>query len=153
MVVKARAHWLEGMKFVGAGWSGHEVVMDAAADAGGADVQEHLRGRSTGARPMELLLVGLAGCTGMDVVSLLRKMRVPFVGLEFNISADKSEEHPSVFTAIRLEYVVRGRNVDPEKVKKAIDLSQERYCSVSAMLKKACPVEYSFRIEESGTSD
>lgn len=144
MEVKARVRRVEGMRFAGAGWSGHEVVMDAAAESGGKD---------SGARPMELLLVGLAGCTGMDVVSLLRKMRVPFDGLEFNISADKSEDHPSVFTAIRMEYVVRGRGVDPEKVQKAINLSQERYCSVSAMLKKACPVEYSFRVEEPDRND
>ena len=144
MEVKSHTRWVEGMKFVGAGWSGHEVVMDANTESGGDDC---------GARPMELLLVGLAGCTGMDVVSLLRKMRVPFTGIELSVSADKSEEHPSVFTAIRLEYVVRGRGVDPEKVKKTIELSQERYCSVSAMLKKACPVEYSFRIEGPDKSD
>jgi len=137
MEVKSNARWLEGMKFAGAGWSGHEMVMDANVESGGED---------SGARPMELLLVGLTGCTGMDVVSLLRKMRVPFTGLELNVSADKSEEHPSVFTAIRLEYVVRGHDIDPEKVNKAVALSMERYCSVSAMLRKACPIEHSVRV-------
>ncbi|MFO7675300.1 MAG: OsmC family protein [bacterium] len=138
MEVKAHARWTEGMQFVGAGWSGKAVVMDAAPESGGAD---------SGARPLELLLVGLTGCTGMDVASLLRKMRVPFTGIELNVSADKSEEHPHVFTAIRLEYVVRGRDIDPDKVARAIELSMTKYCSVSAMLRKACPVEHSLRIE------
>ena len=138
MEVKSHARWLEGMQFAGAGWSGHEVVMDANVESDGED---------SGARPMELLLVGLTGCTGMDVVSLLRKMRVPFTGLELNVSADKSEEHPSVFTAIRLEYVVRGPSLDADKVNRAVELSMEKYCSVSAMLRKACPVEHSVRVE------
>ena len=137
MEVTTHARWVEGLKFAGAGWSGHEIMMDANVESGGED---------SGARPMELLLVGLTGCTGMDVVSLLRKMRVPFTGLELNVSADKSEEHPSVFTAIRLEYVVRGQDIDPEKVNKAVALSMERYCSVSAMLRKACPIEHSVRV-------
>lgn len=137
MEVKAHGRWTEGMRFIGAGWSGHELVMDAAGESGGED---------SGARPMELLLVALTGCTGMDVVSLLRKMRVPFSGLELNVSADKSEEHPSVFTTIRLEYVVRGPDLDADKVNRAVELSMERYCSVSAMLRKACPLEYSVRI-------
>jgi putative redox protein len=139
MEVKAHTRLVEGMQFVGTGWSGKAVVMDAAVESGG---------RESGARPLELLLVGLTGCTGMDVASLLRKMRVPFTGIELNVSADKSEEHPHVFTAIRLEYVIRGRGLDPAPIEKAISLSLERYCSVSAMLRKACPLEHSVRIEE-----
>ena len=137
MKVRSRTRWTEGMQFAGAGWSGIEVRMDAAKEFGGHE---------TAARPLELLLVGLAGCTGMDVVSLLRKMRVDFAGLELEIEAEKSEEHPHVFTDIHLVYTITGNEVDEEKAKRAIELSQEKYCSVSAMLRKACPVNWSLRI-------
>jgi putative redox protein len=130
------------MQFVGAGWSGTGVLMDAARDFGGDE---------RGARPFELLLVGLAGCTGMDVVSLLRKMRVDFTELELEIEAEKSEEHPHVFTDINLVYIVTGRDIDEDKVKRAIELSQDKYCSVSAMLRKACPVNWTYRIVEPGS--
>ena len=137
MEVAGKAAWLGGMRFEGSGWSGTPVLMDAARADGGEE---------SAARPLELLLVGLCGCTGMDVVSLLRKMHVDFTGLEFRVRAEKSEEHPHVFTRIDLEYVVSGRDVDADKVRRAIDLSQEKYCSVSAMLKRACPVNYTVRI-------
>ena len=137
MKVESRTRWTGGMRFTGAGWSGIEVNMDAARDFGGEE---------KGVRPLELLLVGLAGCTGMDVVSLLRKMRVDFTGLAMEIEADKSEDHPHVFTEINLVYVFEGNAIDEEKVKRAIELSQEKYCSVSAMLQKACPVNWSFRL-------
>jgi len=88
----------------------------------------------------------LGGCTGMDIVSLLKKMRVDFSGIEMNITADRAEEHPNVYTKIDLEYVIYGRGIDGEKVKRAIDLSQEKYCSVSAMLRKSYPVNYTWRI-------
>jgi putative redox protein len=130
------------MQFVGAGWSGTGVLMDAARDFGGDE---------RGARPFELLLVSLAGCTGMDVVSLLRKMRVGFTELELEIEAEKSEEHPHVFTEINLVYIVTGRDIDEDKVKRAIELSQDKYCSVSAMLRKACPVNWTYRIAEPST--
>ncbi|UCG44466.1 MAG: OsmC family protein [candidate division WOR-3 bacterium] len=125
------------MQFEGSGWSGIEVRMDAASEFGGHE---------TAPRPLELLLVGLAGCTGMDVVSLLGKMRVDFTGLVLEIEAEKSAEHPRVFTEINLDYIVTGRRIDGDKVKRAIELSQDKYCSVSAMLRKACPVNWSYRI-------
>jgi putative redox protein len=125
------------MQFIGKAGSNHLVPMDAAPDSGG-------EGSAT--RPLELLLVSLGGCTGMDVVSLLRKMRVEFAGIELNITAEKSEGHPSVYTRIDVEYVVTGRDVDEEKLKRAIELSQEKYCSVSAMLREACPVNFTWRI-------
>ncbi|MFO7650383.1 MAG: OsmC family protein [bacterium] len=134
---EARVRWSGGMQFIGKAGSNHLVPMDAAPDSGG-------EGSAT--RPLELLLVGLGGCTGMDVVSLLRKMRVEFAGIELNITAEKSEGHPSVYTRIDVEYVVTGRDVDEEKLKRAIELSQEKYCSVSAMLRKACPVNFTWRI-------
>jgi len=139
MEVAGRAAWLGGMRFEGSGWSGIPVLMDAARDFGGEE---------SAARPLELLLVGLCGCTGMDVVSLLRKMRVDFTGIELGVRAEKSEEHPHVFTRIDLEYVITGKDLDETKVRKAVELSQEKYCSVSAMLKRACPVNYTVRIVE-----
>jgi len=138
MEVTSKTTWQRNMTFTGSAWSGHEVTMDAGDEFGGED---------SAVRPMELVLIGLAGCTGMDVVSLLRKMRVPFEGLELNIKAGKTEEHPRVFSRIDIEYVVRGDGIDPAKVEKAITLSQDRYCSVSAMLRKHCPVEHTLRIE------
>ncbi len=136
---EARIRWAGAMQFVGRAGSNHLVPMDAAPDFGG---------ENSATRPLELLLIALGGCTGMDVVSLLRKMRVDFTGIEMNITADKSEDHPSVYTRIDVEYVITGRGVDSEKVKRAIELSQERYCSVSAMLRRSCPVDFTWRIVE-----
>lgn len=138
MKVESHTKWVRDMQFTGAGWSGIEVTMDAAREFGG---------KESAARPLELLLVSLAGCTGMDVVSLLRKMRVDFTGIELHIEAEKSEDHPHVFTEINLTYVISGSGVDEDKFKKAIQLSQDKYCSVSAMLRKACPVNWTYRIQ------
>ncbi len=114
--------------------------MDAAEKVGGTD---------TGPKPMEMLLHSLAGCTGMDVVSLLKRMRVEFTGLEVNVEADEAPEHPKTYTKVNIEYVITGRDVDRAKVEKAINLSQDKYCSVSAMLRKHCPINHTFRIVES----
>ncbi len=99
-------------------------------------------GDDTGAGPKQLLLSALAGCTGMDVVSLLKKMRIPFTGLEIDITADLTDTHPKVYSQIRLVYRVFGHELEQDKVKKAIDLSQEKYCGVSAMLRKNSPILY-----------
>lgn len=99
-------------------------------------------GDDSGPSPKQLVLAGLAGCTGMDVVSLLKKMRVDFTGFEINIEADLTDEHPIVFSEIRIEYLVFGKELNRSKVQKAIDLSQEKYCGVSAMLKKNSPIKY-----------
>ena len=100
-------------------------------------------GDDSGASPKQLLLAGLAGCTGMDVASLLKKMRVPFENFEMDVEADLTEEHPIVFSEIRLKYIFWGENLDKAKVEKAVNLSKDRYCGVSAMLKKNSPIEYS----------
>lgn len=105
-------------------------------------------GDDTGPGPKKLLLAGLAGCTGMDVVSLLKKMRVPFTGMKINIDADLTEEHPKVYSEIRLIYQIFGSELDKGKVQKAVDLSQEKYCGVTAMLKKNCPVNYSIEYRD-----
>lgn len=100
-------------------------------------------GDDSGPGPKKLLLASLAGCTGMDVVSLLKKMRVDIEGFEIDIEADLTKEHPIVYSEIRLVYRFFGKDLNKEKVEKAIRLSQEKYCGVSAMLRKNCPINYS----------
>lgn len=136
---EAIIHWAGQMTFLGRAGSNHLVPMDSGPDFGG---------NNSATRPLELLLLALGGCTGMDVVSLLRKMRLPFTGLEMHVTADRADEHPTVYRKIDIEYVVFGHNLDEEKVRRAIELSQEKYCSVSAMLRKACPVTFTWRIEQ-----
>ncbi len=139
MSVEARVRWVSDMQFVGVSGSNHAVVMDTGNEHGGND---------TGATPMELLLVALAGCTGMDVVSLLKKMRVNFSGLELRVKGERRDEHPRIYTRIELEYVVYGKDVDEGAVKRAVELSQEKYCSVTGMIKATCPVSYTYRIAQ-----
>jgi putative redox protein len=134
---EATVRWAGNMTFIGKAGSNHLVPMDTTPEFGGD---------SSATKPMELLLIGLGGCTGMDIVSLLKKMRQDFSGIEMSITADRSEEHPNVYTKIDLEYVIYGRGIDKEKVKRAVELSQEKYCSVSAMLRKSCPVNYTWRV-------
>jgi putative redox protein len=137
-VTRATVRLSEGMRFVAQGdTSGQTSIMDAAVTGGG---------QNSGPRPMELLLFGLGGCTGMDVASILRKKRQPFTGLEMNLSGDRAPENPKRFTAIHNEYVVHGKGVDPKAVADAIRLSEERYCSARACFN--CPVTSSFRIIE-----
>lgn len=119
--------------------SGHHVIMDARAEVGGHDA---------GPRPKELMLASLAGCTGMDVVSILKKMRVELTGFNVNIEAEMTEEHPKHYSSIHIIYEFAGKNLEEEKLRKAIDLSQDRYCGVSVVYRKAMPVTYEIRINE-----
>ncbi len=122
--------------------TGHEVVMDAAPEVGGTD---------TGPRPMELLLVGLGGCTGMDVISMLRKMRQDVTDYEIEISGERAAEHPKIFTSIHVEHVVRGRGLNPESVRRAVELSATRYCSAAAMLGRVAHIDESYRVIDETT--
>jgi putative redox protein len=135
--VEARIRWIEGMTFAGRADSGHWVVMDTEPSSGGSD------GSAT---PLEMVLLGLGGCTSMDVVSMLQKMRVPLDRCETALGAERADEHPKGFTKIRIEYRFWGHGIDPRKVEKAIELSMDKYCSVSAMLGKSVPIEHSYRI-------
>jgi len=135
--LQASVRWVQKMQFVGTAGSNHGIVLDAAAEHGGS---------GTGTKPMELLLVAVAGCSGMDLASLFAKMRVEHNGFEMNVTAERAEEHPMVLTAVNIEYVVYGPNVDEAKVRRAVELSQDKYCGVSAMLRKSCPVNYTIRI-------
>ena len=105
-------------------------------------------GDDSGPGPKKLLLSSLAGCTGMDVVSLLKKMRVSITGFEMDIEADLTEEHPKVYSEIRLVYRFFGTDLKKEKIEKSVQLSQEKYCGVSAMLKKNSPINYSIEYVE-----
>ena len=109
-----------------------------------------LLGDDSGPSPKKILLSALAGCTGMDVVSLLKKMRVSFTDFEMDIDADLTEEHPKVYSEIRILYRVFGTQLNKDKVKKAVDLSQEKYCGVSAMLEKNSPITYNIEYIEQG---
>jgi putative redox protein len=127
------------MRFSGTADSGHTLVLDAAEAAGG---------ENAGFRPTELLLISLAGCTAMDVISILRKKRQDVTGLEVRTDGNRSEGHPKVYTDIAIEYIVSGRGIDPAAVERAIELSTETYCTVEAMLKKAATITTSYRIIE-----
>lgn len=131
----------EGMRFVATADSGHEVIMDSDESVGGSDL---------GPRPMELLAMGLGGCTAMDVISILRKKRQDVTGLEVKVQGGRSEEHPKVFTSFIIEYVVSGRNIDQAAVERAIALSAERYCPAQAMLGQVAPMELIYKIIEVG---
>lgn len=101
-----------------------------------------------GASPMELILMGTAGCTAMDVISILQKKRQDVTAFEIRMHADRAADHPKVFTHITMEYVVTGHHVDPDAVQRAIDLSLEKYCSAHAMLSKAVPIEHTCTVIE-----
>jgi putative redox protein len=126
-----------GMRFVGQADSGHAVVMDTVAASGGLD---------SAVRPSELLLLGLAGCTGMDVISILRKKRQPVTGLEILVHADFAPDHPKRITAMTVEYRVSGAGVDPAAVSRAIELSESTYCSVGSTLKIPVAITSTFTI-------
>lgn len=126
--------WSGGMSFQAAA-TGHKLTMDAGEGTGG---------EGSGFRPKPLLLVSLAGCTGMDVMSLLAKMRVQVDGFDIDVHGELTDEHPKYYHKIHLTYRFRGEQIDRSKVEKAVTLSQEKYCGVSAMLRKAA--ELSFEI-------
>ena len=129
--------WQGNMAF-DANVSGHHVMMDALPVVGGED---------KGSRPKELMLASLAGCTGMDVVSILKKMRVPFTALDIRVEADLTEEHPKHYAKMHIIYEFAGEGLDPLQLKKAVDMSQERYCGVSFVYKKAMGVTYEIVIK------
>lgn len=123
--MKARAKWVEGMAFMGEAGSGHAVIMDGAPEYGG---------RNIGIRPMEMLLIGLAGCTGFDVVQILKKGREAVTGCEVEVEAERASEDPKVFTRIHVAYRISGRGLSQAKAERAVTLSKEKYCSASIML-------------------
>lgn len=123
--MKARIQWAGEAMFLGESGSGHVVVMDGPPDHGG---------RNLGVRPMEMVLIGLGGCTNFDVVSILKKARQPVESCEAFLEAERADEEPKVFTKIHVHFVVKGRGLKEAQVKRAVELSAEKYCSASIML-------------------
>ncbi|MEJ6559208.1 MAG: OsmC family protein [Candidatus Thioglobus sp.] len=131
--------WIDGMMMVGESASGHAIVMDGPEDLGG---------KNLGIRPMEMLLLGMGGCTTIDVVSTLKKMREEVRDCRVEILAQRAGEHPKVFTKIHLNFIINGSNLDEKKVEKAISLSADKYCSASIMLGKVADITHDFTINE-----
>ncbi|HYA31232.1 MAG TPA: OsmC family protein [Thermodesulfovibrionales bacterium] len=138
-MMEARVTYVDGIRFVGEASSGHAIVMDGDVKFGGGN---------TAVRPTELLLIGLGGCSGMDVISILRKKQQQVRGLEINVKGKKAEAYPQKFTDIAIEFVVTGHNISEEAVKRAVDLSMEKYCSVKATLEGCAKIDFSYRIVE-----
>ena len=138
--MKCRVKWLDHMSFVGESGSGHSVVMDGAPEAGGRDL---------GIRPMEMLLLGLGGCTAFDVISILRKSRQQVHDCEVEIEAERASDVPRVFTRIHVHFIVSGRGLDSDKVARAVSLSADKYCSASRMLEAMAEISHDFEVRES----
>jgi putative redox protein len=137
--MKAKVNWQGRMTFDGSADSGFHVQLGTDPSVGGDN---------DGVRPMELLAIGLAGCTAMDVISILTKKRQEVTGFEVEAHVDRAHQHPKVFTRATLEYIVVGRNVEEEAVLRAIELSAEIYCSAQAMFKQLMPLELNYTIYE-----
>lgn len=141
--MKASLNWSGKLSFSGTGESGYSVGLGAERAVGG---------EADGFLPLELMLVSLAGCTAMDVISILAKKRQAVTAFQVQVDADRALEHPRVFTRIRLRYVVTGRDVDPAAVARAIELSESKYCPAQAMLRPAVPIESSYEVQEAAVS-
>lgn len=135
--MKARVKWVEQVSFLGETESGHAVLMDGAPAAGG---------RNLGPRPMEMLLLGAGGCTSFDVVSILKKGRQDVSDCYVELDAERAAEDPKVFTKIHMHFVVKGKDIKPDVVERAIKLSAEKYCSASIMLGKTAAITHDFEI-------
>ena len=138
--MKARIKWVEGVSFLGETESGHTVLMDGAPEAGGCNL---------GPRPMETVLIGAGACTSFDVVHILRKSRQEVTDCVAEISAERATNDPKVFTKIHVHFIIKGRNLKPEQIERAILLSTEKYCSASIMLGKTAEITHDFEIQES----
>jgi putative redox protein len=141
--MKTRVKWLDNMSFVGESGSGHSVVMDGPPEAGGRDLA---------IRPMEMLLLGLGGCASFDVVMILQKAKQDLVDCEVEIEAKRADTEPKVFTHIHLHFTVTGNDLSSARVKRAITLSAEKYCSASIMLAKTAKMTHDFEIIDSRLS-
>lgn len=137
----ARVKWLDHMSFVGESGSGHSIVLDGSPEHGG---------RNLGIRPMEMLLIGLGGCTAFDVVLMLQKSRQNIVDVEVILDAERSAEVPQVFTHIKAHFKIWGKALSEKHVARAVDLSAEKYCSATKMLEKSAEIDYSWEILEAG---
>ena len=138
--MKVRIKWVEDVSFVGESETGHAVVLDGAPENGG---------RNIGMRPMEMLLIGMGACTAFDVVTILKKSRQPIVDCVAEITAERADEIPKVFTKIHVHFVITGNNLNETQVERAVKLSAEKYCSASIMLSKSVEITHDFEIKAS----
>ncbi|MCX7191429.1 MAG: OsmC family protein [Candidatus Methylopumilus sp.] len=137
--MKARVKWVENVCFIGESESNHSVILDGP---------EELGGRKLGMRPMEMLLIGMGGCTSFDVVTILKKSRQAISDCYADIEATRAEIVPKVFTKIHIHFVLKGKDLDKDQVERAIKLSAEKYCSASIMLSKSVEITHDFEIKE-----
>ena len=135
--MKANITWVNGRSFVAESGSGHAIVLDGAPEHGG---------RNIGVRPMEMLLMGLGGCTAFDVVMILEKGREKLTGCEVALEAERATEDPKIFTKVKMIYTFKGENLNPAAIERAIKLSAEKYCSASIMFEKTAKIEHEWRI-------
>lgn len=135
--MKARVKWVEEATFVGESGSGHAVVMDGPPDHGG---------RNLGVRPMEMILLGTGGCSAFDVVHILKKGRQPVTDCVVELSAERAETEPKVFTSIHMHFIVTGHNLPEKQVQRAVSLSAEKYCSATQMLGKVAEITHDFEL-------
>ena len=136
--MQVKVKWLDGVSFVGESETGHAVVLDGAPENGG---------RNIGMRPMEMLLIGMGGCTSFDVVAILKKARQPIIDCVAEIDATRADETPKVFTKIHVHFVITGNNLNEAQVERAVKLSAEKYCSASIMLSKSVEITHSFEVK------
>lgn len=136
--MQVKVKWLDGVSFVGESETGHAVVLDGAPENGG---------RNIGMRPMEMLLIGMGGCTSFDVVAILKKARQPIIDCVAQIDATRADEIPKVFTKIHVHFVITGNNLNEAQVERAVKLSAEKYCSASIMLSKSVEITHSFEVK------
>ncbi len=135
--MKARIKWVEGATFLGESGSGHAVVMDGPPESGG---------RNLGVRPMEMLLLGMGGCASFDVVNILKKSRQPITDCVAEITAQRADDEPKVFTQIHIHFIVSGDGLKEKPVARAVSLSAEKYCSASIMLGKTAKISHDYQI-------
>lgn len=138
-MVSAKLKWAGGIRFEGISLFGHKITTDGAKSAGGAE---------SGYKPTELIMFGLAGCTGVDVVNILTKMRQIVTGIEIEVTGYQPEEFPKPFNEIEIKYIFTGKNLNKNKIEKAINLSEEKYCSVSQSLKGMARIVSNYEIRE-----
>lgn len=141
--MKTRVTWLEDMTYVAQTPSGHALVMDGPPELGGHNI---------GPRPMEMLLIGMGGCTAIDVINILRKARQDLRGCEVQLEADRADSEPKVFTHIRAHFILTGQNLSAKHIERAIHLSAEKYCSASIMLGQTARITHTFEIRQSSES-
>ena len=137
--MKAQVKWVQDAEFLGTSGSGHQVCMDGPPEFGG---------KNNGVRPMEMLLLGLGGCSAFDVVHILKKSRQLISGCEVELHADRAMKDPKVFTRIHMHYIVTGTDLKESQVERAVKLSAEKYCSASIMLARSAEISHDFELRE-----